>query len=198
MSLDKLLAPLKRRVALMVSRAVVRLVDDSLKMQEVQIGLLAGEVASDVERFQEYGFTSVPLEGAEAVALAVGGSRAHLVVVATDDRRHRLSGLQDGEVALYNDEGSYIKLKRGMKIEIVGSAGVLIGAGDNAQALGDGLKTCLTKLIDELIPLCTSATTMGAVLAPGVQANLEALKTAIGLNAGDGEIISLIHKTAKQ
>ena len=44
----------------MVSRAVIKMVDDSLKMQGVQISLLAGEVAEKVERFQEYGFTSHP------------------------------------------------------------------------------------------------------------------------------------------
>ncbi|MEJ1378180.1 MAG: phage baseplate assembly protein V [Candidatus Sedimenticola sp. (ex Thyasira tokunagai)] len=107
-----MLAPLRRRIRLMINRAVINLVNDSQGLQELQLTLLAGEEADGVERIQEYGFTSVPHAKAEAVALAVGGSRAHTVVIATDDRRYRIKGLASGEVALYDDQGQAIKLAR--------------------------------------------------------------------------------------
>jgi phage baseplate assembly protein V len=100
------------RVRGMVSRAVVNLINDATKLQGVQITLMADQVADDVERFQNYGLTSVPLPGAEAVALAVGGSTAHTVVVVVDDRRYRLKGLAGGEVALYDDLGHKVHLTR--------------------------------------------------------------------------------------
>lgn len=117
---SKLIQPYARRIRLTVSRGIVRLVNDALKLQEVQIALLADETRDGVERFQNYGLTSVPLSGAEGVFLSVGGSRDHGIVIAIDDRRYRLKGLQPGEVALYDDQGQVIKLKRGKAIEITG------------------------------------------------------------------------------
>jgi len=114
---SKLTAPLRRRVQLMVGRAVLVAVDDSSKCQTVQITALKGEVLDGVERVTEYGFTSHPHPGAEAVLLAVGGNRANGVVIAAGDRRYRLTGLAAGEVALHDDQGQVIKLARdGMEI----------------------------------------------------------------------------------
>jgi phage baseplate assembly protein V len=103
---------LMARVRGMVSRAVVGLVNDSLRLQGVQITLLADQVADDVERFQNYGFTSVPHAGAEAIALAVGGNTGHTVVLVVDDRRYRMGTLADGEVAIYDDLGHSVHLTR--------------------------------------------------------------------------------------
>ena len=115
--INKLTGPLARRVRLMVSRGVIGAVNDALKEQGVQVALLADEVR-DCERYQEYGFTSVPQAGAEAITVFVGGSRDHGVVIATGDRRYRLKGLAVGEVSLYTDEGDHIKLGRGRVIEV--------------------------------------------------------------------------------
>ncbi|MCU0919028.1 MAG: phage baseplate assembly protein V [Burkholderiaceae bacterium] len=113
-----------QRLQLMIGRAVVLLVNDALKMQGLQVHLLADEVRDSVERFQEYGFTSHPLPGAEAIAAGVGGSRDHVVVLAVDDRRYRLRGLAQGEVAVYTDEGDKIVLRRGGVIEVTAAAKV--------------------------------------------------------------------------
>lgn len=123
-SLDRLLGPLKRRIMLMIGRSVVALVDDSLKMQGLQITLLADEVRDGAERFQNYGFTSHPHPGAEAIAACVAGNRDHVVVLAVDDRRFRLKSLAQGEVALYTDEGDKVVLKRGGVIEVNASTKV--------------------------------------------------------------------------
>ena len=117
-SINRLLAPLRRRVALLVSRAIVTLVNDAAKMQSLQLSLLADETLDGAEHWQPYGLTYKPHAGAEALVLAVGGHRAHSVVIACADRRYRLSGLADGEVALYTDEGDRIHLKRGRSVEV--------------------------------------------------------------------------------
>lgn len=113
----RLLEPLRNRVAGMVARAAVSLVDDSKKMQELQLQLFAGEVISGAERVQNYGFTAKPFppsgtEAAEAVVLFVGGGRDHPLVVAVDDRRHRPKNLVDGEGMLYDDQGARVHLQR--------------------------------------------------------------------------------------
>lgn len=120
MQLDnRMLNPIRRRLALLVSRAVVTLVNDATKMQTLQLGLLADEALDGAEHWQPYGLTYKPHAGAEALVLAVGGHRAHSVVIACADRRYRLTSLEDGEVALYSDEGDKVHLKRGRVIEVL-------------------------------------------------------------------------------
>lgn len=110
--LFKAMAPLARRIRLMAARAVLTLINDATKMQGVQIKLLDGEVCNNVDRMQQYGYTSVPWPGAEGVYLALGGSRDHGVVIVMDDRRYRLKGLATGEVAIYDDLGQKVHFTR--------------------------------------------------------------------------------------
>lgn len=117
-ALNQLIAPVRRRLDNLVARAVVKVIDDSKKLQLLQLAILDGETRDLCERFQEYGFTSVPLAGAEAVVVFVGGHRDHPLVLAVDDRTKRKTGLQPGEVALYTDEGKYLLLKRGGTTEL--------------------------------------------------------------------------------
>ena len=125
---SKLLAPLARRLRLMIGRSTISLVNDNKKLQELQVTILSNDVDGEIERFQEYGFTSRPKLGAEAIILCVGGSRAHAIAVAVDDRRYRLKSLAEGEVALYTDEGDYIHFKRGRVIEVMAGAKVKVTA----------------------------------------------------------------------
>ena len=130
---------------LMVSRAIIKLVNDAAKLQQVQIGMLADEERGEVERFQNYGYTSVPHAEAEAIALSVGGSRSHMVVIAVDDRRYRLTGLAAGEVAIYTDEGDKIVLKRGREIEVTAGTRLIVNAPDSlfkGNAHFEGNVTC--------------------------------------------------------
>lgn len=139
-ALARMLRPLATRLANMVARAVVQLADDSKKLQLLQVGVLSDETREDVERFQNYGFTSVPREGAEALVLFVGGRRDHGVAVAVDDRRYRLVNLESGEVAMYDDLGAKIVFKRNGDVEITPSSGNVVVNGD-VRADGISLKT---------------------------------------------------------
>lgn len=100
------------RVRGMIGRAIVNLVNDAAKMQSLQATIFAEQTPDDLEHFQHYGYTSVPLPGAEGIALALGGSTGNTVVINVDDRRYRLKGLKDGEVALYDDLGHKVHLTR--------------------------------------------------------------------------------------
>ncbi len=150
----RLMAPYLRLIRMMVGRAVINLVNDGLKVQELQITLLAEETRSDVERFQEYGFTSHPHPGAEGVMVCVGGARDHGIVIAVEDRRYRLKGLVEGEAALYDDQGQAVHLKRDKKIHVYGCNEITIDAAIKQQVnspeinLG-GDRSGLRILIDE-------------------------------------------------
>ena len=119
--------PIEQRVRGMVSRAIVRLVDDAMKAQELQLELLSDESQNGVERFQNYGLTSVPHPGAEALVVFAGGLRSHGVAIAVEDRRYRLTGLSQGEVALFDDLGNRVKLGRN-RIEVIGTSAVRVEA----------------------------------------------------------------------
>lgn len=110
-----------RRLRLIVDRAVVRIVTDSLGRQNLQVQSLADATNDDVERFQNYGFTSVPPVGSEAILLAVGGRRESLVAIAVEDKRCRPKGLESCDVCIYHQDGlSQIILKKGGVIDIRG------------------------------------------------------------------------------
>ena len=98
---ERLIAPLRRRVLLMVSRGVVRLVDEAPARQRLQVEGYAGEILDGVERVQEYGFTSCPPLGADAVVLACGGMRQHPIVIAAEDASSRPTLDTVGDVMLY-------------------------------------------------------------------------------------------------
>ena len=127
-NLRAMLAPLQRQVAMMAARAVVRMVDDIQARQRLQLEILADELQDDVERAQDYGFTSHPLPGCDGFLLCSGGSREQAVAVAVDDRRYRPRDLAPGEVALYTDEGDRIVLKRGRVVEVTAGARIRVDA----------------------------------------------------------------------
>lgn len=119
-----------RRIALMVGRGIVRICNDGEAVQTLQIGALSGEILPDVEKVQPYGFSSVPLPGAEVVFIAPGGLRENAVAIVADDRRYRFKGMKSGEVVLYTDEGDFIRFHRGRRIEVVSGTQVDVTAPD--------------------------------------------------------------------
>jgi len=96
----------------MIARGTFRSADDTQKMQTVNVDLLHDESKAEVEHWHPYGFTSVPLDGAEALVVFPGGNRSHGIVVAIGDRRVRLKGLANGEVAIHDDQGQQVTFKR--------------------------------------------------------------------------------------
>lgn len=99
-TVQKIVAPIHRRVRLMIARAVLKLVDETKTFQTIQVSI-RDELRDDAERFQNYGVSSFPAVGAEALVVMVGGSADHSVVVAVDDRRYRPKTLIEGEVCVY-------------------------------------------------------------------------------------------------
>jgi phage baseplate assembly protein V len=108
MSIDRLL----NRVQMMIGRGTIAAIDDAPKLQEVQVEMLADETHEAVEHVLPYGFTAHPLPGAEAVMVSVGGIRSAGMVITIADRRYRLTGLPQGEVALHDDQGQRVHLTR--------------------------------------------------------------------------------------
>ncbi|STZ75574.1 phage baseplate assembly protein V [Bergeriella denitrificans] len=116
-------------------RGKIALVSAGEPVQRVQLSALADETLQDVEHLQQFGFTSHPPEGTEAVIIPLGGATSHGVIVATEHGNYRVKGLAGGEVAVYDQSGSSITLKQGRlikidcdKLEIAAPGGVKIDA----------------------------------------------------------------------
>ncbi len=108
----KLIAPFARRLGNMLARGSVTAVNGASKLRTLQIRMMAGETKDNVEHFEPYGFTSEVKGGSEPIAAFFDGDRSHGVVLVVADRRYRLTGMQSGEVALYDDQGQKVYLTR--------------------------------------------------------------------------------------
>lgn len=108
---------LYRRILMLIGRGEIKLVDDSKVVQIVQVNLGPLETRDNTPRSAEYGFASNPPAGTDCVLLFVGGDRDNGIVIATNNKGARLKNLQPGEVAIHDDQGRWIWLKRG-SIEI--------------------------------------------------------------------------------
>lgn len=108
----RMMAPMARRVRLMVARAVVTSIADVGKIQAAQVKLLDGEVRDGIEILHQYGVTSIPPGKPEGLYFSVGGDRDHGVLICVADRQFRLKNIAPGEAALYDDLGQKVHLTR--------------------------------------------------------------------------------------
>ncbi|MGU5686644.1 phage baseplate assembly protein V [Aeromonas allosaccharophila] len=131
---QKLIAPLQRRLRLLADRAIVTMVNDSLQRQNLQLKVLADEGADDVERFQNYGHSSVPPEGSEAVVLGLGGARAGMVAIVVEHKGFRPKDLAAGDNCLYHLEGHRIILRKDGAVEIQAKT-VIINASEKTTII---------------------------------------------------------------
>ncbi|EMB4692027.1 phage baseplate assembly protein V [Citrobacter farmeri] len=115
---------LQRQVLCLIGRAVVKSIDAASKCQMVDVELIGAQTKAGIEHLEHYGFTSHAKPGSEGVVLFPDGDRSHGIVIAVADRRYRLRGLEEGEVALYDDLGQKVHLTRSGII--VDGAGKLI------------------------------------------------------------------------
>jgi phage baseplate assembly protein V len=120
------LLAIQRRITFLITKTILVSLDDSGAIQKLILDCLKDERRGDVDRYQEFGFSSNPPEGAEIIMLSLGGSRSHNIGIASEDRRYRLKNLAPGESVLYNQAGDYVKIKADGTIEVKASTKVLV------------------------------------------------------------------------
>lgn len=98
----------------MIRGIVTAITAQASKIMRFDASGRTGETFEDREAFQQYGLATRPKEGAECLILKQG---ENFLMIASDDRRYRIA-LEEGEVALYTDEGDKIHMKRTGVIEI--------------------------------------------------------------------------------
>ncbi len=106
----------------LITRGVVTAKNGIRKMRTLQVLMLDRDLRDPVEHFEPYGFTGEPHEGAEVLAVSLGGDREHTIAAIVTDRRYRPTSLEDGEVVIYDDLGRKVYLSRnGIRVEGVSS-----------------------------------------------------------------------------
>ena len=138
MKWHRLLEPLSNRIKMVLNRALIDIVNDSTDMQLVQISIMSDEVKTDVERIQDYGFTSKPLKGSEALVGFINGNKDQGIVIKVDNAQYRLKGLEDGEVAMYNNTGAYVKMKKDGEIVMSSEKGITLSAKTGEDVVVNG------------------------------------------------------------
>lgn len=109
----------------MARRVVLKNINDDGETQTASVEIAPGIWRDKVEILQPYGLaTSVPEDGALALAIAVGGNEDDLIIMPVANPSTRLGGLNAGETALYNRHGDGILIGDDGNINVKAGASV--------------------------------------------------------------------------
>lgn len=97
--------------------------NSSTPVQTLQVEVTNGELKDGAEHYEPFGFTSNPPAGSDGLIAFIGGDRSNAVVICMTGRGSRVTGLAEGDVAIYSQGGAVIKLVGG-NIEIKGDVTV--------------------------------------------------------------------------
>lgn len=121
----KLLSPIKRKIYLLIGRAILEAVNNEGKTgfhdsgsranpQRVQVTGLVNETLTDIDRFQEYGFETYPIaDTAEAVLISPDGTRANSFVIMIQDNEYRPTDLLAGDSCQYDHKNARMLCRDG-------------------------------------------------------------------------------------
>lgn len=118
-------------------RGVLASVNAAGKGLLAQFTARADETVDGVELAQHFGFRSVAPKGLEVIAVPIGGSSAHLVILGEIDRSTTPPSLTAGEAALYSSGGATVIVRADGSVEISGTTIKLNGPGPAAARVGD-------------------------------------------------------------
>jgi len=140
--LKRLLNPIKRKIFLMIGRALLTAIDNGGSVQRVQVQGLKGEVLSDIDHVQPYGFATYPESGKEVILIFVNGDRDQGVALSVVDRDTRPTDLAEGDSCLYNSSSVRVWLKAGGVYVDSASGEIVLKTGDASPWLPNVLPKC--------------------------------------------------------
>ena len=153
-----------QRIKGILCRGILKLSDDVPKMRVIQAEFLPGDIRDGLEHFEPYGFTSKAHEGAEVFGAFFNGDRSHGVVLATADRRYRLK-MEKGEVAIYDDLGQFVHLRRnGISVNTPGNLDIKVGGVTVLNSGGAVTVKAPSVTIDAPATTCTGTLTVKGLI----------------------------------
>lgn len=139
-ALQRLMSPIITRVRRICLGAIIRRVDDEGDLQKMQVESIGHSVYDNVEKFEQFGFTSNPPLGLDAIIIERAGKH---IIVAIGDRKYRIKNLESGATAVYDMRGQIIQLdSRGITVnDAFGNKIITTSAGiDTTDANGNNVK----------------------------------------------------------
>jgi phage baseplate assembly protein V len=101
---------IKQAVADLVRRGRVTKVDDGSPLQKVNVDVRVGVIDTGVERYQNYGFSSVPNTADPLLGVEIT-CNGHRFVVALDSLQRPVGG-EPGDVLVWHREGHFVRLTK--------------------------------------------------------------------------------------
>jgi phage baseplate assembly protein V len=117
-----------RRIRMMVAPVKITATNDTGPVHRVQVRAMAPETIDNLPVLQIYGLASHAAAGSDAVAIFIAGDRSNGMIVATGNQQSRLRNLKPGEVALYDNSGTVVKLAAGGNVQITCKGTVAVAA----------------------------------------------------------------------
>lgn len=137
---EALLAAIRDRQAMMIGRGVLAALETGSSsggggvMRAAITAYGEDDVLDDREFVQDYGISSRPHPGAEALMMFLGGLRSNGLVVRLFDGRYQLA-LKYGEVAIHDDLGQAVHLTR-TGIDVHSPLNITVTAGQTLRLAG--------------------------------------------------------------
>lgn len=132
--INRMLIPIRKKIFLLIGRAILTAVDNSGEYMKIQVTALNNETITDLEKIDEYGFSSnPPVDNTEIIVAFINGNRDQGLALKAHNRENRPTDLSEGEVRVYD--------KNGYKITLT-SAGIEIKTGDASSWGPNVMKTC--------------------------------------------------------
>jgi phage gp45-like len=108
------------RLKLLYAKGIATLIG----ADQLQVRVLDGEPLDNIDRVEPYGFSYRPLPGCQPHLIFPAGDRSYGVAILVADKRYQMT-LEAGEVALHDEAGNYVAIRRGGVIEVRAAAKVL-------------------------------------------------------------------------
>ncbi len=171
-------AVLLRQLKTLVRRGVLKLVDADYFCQ---VEGFNGERTDDVELWQQYGLASRPPAGSEVLYVKPGLTGDTALIIVTQHRSSRPSGLKEKESALYSEHGGQVLCAEDGDVDLTAKSGQTVNVGGDSEALakGETLKTALDAFCTTVGAVTGGSTAQNAAAITAIAAAANTLKTAL-------------------
>lgn len=174
-SISAFTAPIARRIKMLVQRSVLTRVKYDGKIRLLQVKVPGGQELADIEHLEPFGFTSHAPAGAECLVLAFGGNGSHSVGLQVGDRRYRMV-IEEGDVAIYNQNADYLRLKNDGTATLKSSTKVIV---DSPQVEMTGtLKVAGATTLESTLNVALAATLSTSMTTPAATITTGTITTA--------------------
>ncbi|GEM_PF-4684010 len=140
------LKDVKSRVWASIARGTVTAVDDSGPLQMLQVKITDGELASRVQRVQNYGRTSVPLPGMTAALKFIFGSRGHGLATGVDSHLRPKNG-KPGEMKDWTVFGHLVHWREDGVLEFFAPGGFIFRTPKGHEVYAEDIEHHATRSI---------------------------------------------------